>query len=250
MKTRVAFTLMLLSLLLACKKKDEVNPANACQLTKATAADGSYATVEYDNSGNVTKSTAYDKAGNVTTTTLVDYTNGKLSQLRNFNGATTTGTPSLTMTATTDAQNNIQSVSFPFLGVTVKATLSYDKGRVSKITYSGGSGGSVVRHEFDARGNVSKIYQQFDGEPEKLYYEATYDEKNNPLKNNSITLLVGLYGSNVAQSVSTNNPLVEKKYTNGSLSSTVTNTYTYNDQGFPLTRSDGKTSETLGYTCK
>ena len=257
MKKYPMYALLLLLFTFGCKKNDDPQVAT-CQLTRGDDANG-YSLLEYDTDGNTNKITRYDKSNKITSTTFADYSGGKLTQLRFFSGATTSGTPQLA-TVTTDAQKTIQSVTFPYIG-SVVATLTYTSGRVATINYVIiGLVNTTFRYVYDANGNVSQVYRQLSGQAETLYFEGTYDNKTNPLRGNATYLVLGLTGFNIAAAYSSNNLTVSKDYDDkGKLLATTNYTYTYNDNGYPLTSNgvksqsgtaDVSTSNTYQYTCK
>jgi YD repeat-containing protein len=242
MKTQNVLLLLLLSFAFACKKKTEETPQpatnNACQITRVDNEDG-YNLYEYDAAGNIIKNTTYDTKNVAQTILLTDYAGGKLSTIRYFVGNSSAGKPDLTVTATTDANGNVLTLSGAFiLGVPTTATFSYASGRVSGIAVqSGGLAGSVYRYEYDNRGNITKIFEKSTpSDPELLTDEYTYDDKVNPGKNNlALLAFIAIFG-NIADIYSPNNTLTGKSYdSNGSVFSTNTFVYAYNDKGFPIT---------------
>lgn len=263
MKTNIClFALLLLTF--ACGKKNEdpqpVPVNNACQAARLDDATG-YSLLEYNAAGNVIKTTVYNKSKVIQSTLFADYADGKLSKTRYFKGASVSGTPTSTATATTDGSGNIATLTVPFLGTPVTATFSYTSGRVSGIEISSSGSGASYRYEYDSRGNIAKVFEKSNpGATELLTNEYTYDDKTNPARNNvGLLAFVAIFGS-IADIYSPNNALTAKQYkSNGQVLSTDTFTYTYNDKGFPLTvkqvtQEPGKAAETsnvtIQYNCK
>jgi hypothetical protein len=87
---------------------------------------------------------------------------------------------------------------------------------------------TYTRYEYDASGNVIKIFQKIDGFPnEFLTNEYTYDANPNPNKALVwVFRLVG-YGAVLASSESNNNILTAKNYSQGILVSETSAVYTY-----------------------
>jgi hypothetical protein len=98
---------------------------------------------------------------------------------------------------------------------------------------------SVARYEYDANGNVVKVFEKLDdSSPEFLKYEFTYDQKKKPFKSLKwYNRLVSLSNTLTGISEANNNIMTSKTYDSktGVVSSETTNIYTYDStQSFPL----------------
>lgn len=94
-----------------------------------------------------------------------------------------------------------------------------------------------VRNEYDAKGNVIKVFQKANNATaEVLAYEYIYDENPNPYYNDLRMIFRLMGATNTAASESKNNVVTSKVYKDGVLSSEITVQYTYDNRtGYPLT---------------
>ncbi|MDJ1506261.1 hypothetical protein [Xanthocytophaga agilis] len=255
----IAF-LFLLLVIVACKKDDAPTTPSVntdCQVTREEDEEG-YVLFEYNTDEKIIKASSYDKTKNnaLESTLFTDYTNGKVEKIRIFYNGKNSGTPDITAMATTNASGKIQTLTAPFLGgVSSTATFTYTGDNITKITRND----TQFRYEYDGNGNLTKIFYKIGSQAEELVTEYTYDNKPNPHRTYVALLVFAVVFGDIADVVSSNNPISEKSYDGETVSSTSAYAYTYNDKGFPLTvkqtiSQSGKADEvinfTLQYTCK
>ncbi|GAB3935100.1 hypothetical protein [Larkinella terrae] len=120
-------------------------------------------------------------------------------------------------TITYDANGRIATISAVDNGQTVTATTTYDsENRITKVTVTDprGQRNYYKRMEYDAAGNVTKVYYAKDKDAEKLYAEYKYDDKKSPFLNQPAFKLIPLISTLVDRShyLSVNNPVQYKDY--------------------------------------
>ncbi|GAB3893217.1 hypothetical protein GCM10028803_07110 [Larkinella knui] len=120
-------------------------------------------------------------------------------------------------TITYDASGRIATINAVENGQTVTATTSFDaQNRITKIAVIDprGQRNYYKRMEYDAAGNVTKVYYAKDKEAEKLYAEYKYDDKKSPFFNHPAFQLIPLISSLADKShyLSVNNPVQYKDY--------------------------------------
>jgi YD repeat-containing protein len=252
--------LLLLTIPLACKKKDEPSaplPAVklACQQVRVEDEAG-YNLFEYNTDQRIIKVATYDKGNTLESTLWTDYNGNKLDKIRAYYNGKTSGTPDFTATATTDAEGNILTLTGPFLGGTPStASFTYTGRLVTSITRNT----TVYRFEYDGKGNIVKTFYKIGNQAEELLYENTYDTQVNSSQNYVALLIFGVVFGNVSEVFSPNNALTQKTYNGNTVKYTDSFVYTYNDKGFPLTvkqttKESGKpdvvSNTTLQYKCQ
>ncbi|RRB00690.1 hypothetical protein [Larkinella rosea] len=114
-------------------------------------------------------------------------------------------------TVTYDASGRIATVSAIDNGQAVTATTSFDtQNRITKVTVTDprGQRNYYKRMEYNAAGNVTKVFYAKDADAEKLYAEYTYDDKKSPFSSQTAFQLIPLISSLADRShyLSTNNP--------------------------------------------
>ncbi|MFC5409025.1 RHS repeat domain-containing protein [Larkinella bovis] len=118
-------------------------------------------------------------------------------------------------TVSYDASGRIATIKAVDAGQTVTATLSYDsQNRITKVAVVDPTGrrNYTKRMEYDAIGNVTKVYYAENTQEEKLQAEYTYDTKKSPFANQPAFQLIPLISSLVDKShyLSVNNPVQYK----------------------------------------
>jgi YD repeat-containing protein len=132
-------------------------------------------------------------------------------------------------TVTYDASGRIATINALDNAQTVTATPTYDaQNRITKISVEDPSGQRTYfkRMEYDAAGNVTKVFYAKNQEAEKLYAEYKYDDKKSPFRNQTAFQLIPLVSSLVDKShyLSVNNPVQYKDFGYG-----YTATYQYSN---------------------
>ena len=236
----------------ACSKK-EVTPVStpkpgdsfpgaACAVKSITTANVT-STYSYNSSELV--DTIVVKFQSMTSVTVITYdAQGQLKELINdfFHRTFQTGTNGKPITETSRGRDSLgnDSAFSEVITYTYDASGIIQKVALDAYTYS--------RYEYNAQGNVSKIFTRA-GTTETLTSEYTsYDDKKYPLANVPFRITViqgGTGGTKIAVSyyppLMTNNFLSVKSST-----STETTTYTYNSANYPLVGGGA----TFAYYCK
>jgi YD repeat-containing protein len=234
---------------LACSKKEvtplspkpgDSFPGATCAVKSITTASVT-STYSYNSSGLV--DTIVVKFQSLTSVTVITYdAQGQLMELINdFHHVTfQIGTNGKPLSETIHDQDAGGSDFSEVISYTYDASGNLQKAALDANTYS--------RYEYNAQGNVSKIFTRA-GSTETLSFEYTsYDDKKNPLTNVPFQVSVIEGGSS--------GPRIAVDYyphlmTNNFLSvnfsgSTHTATYTYNSANYPLTGGGA----TYAYYCK
>jgi YD repeat-containing protein len=218
-------------LLLGCGGDDNSKPDPQVQTCVVSEVPDSYfdsgsVTISYDASNRVSAIKQSQSSFNVFSFSYD--ANGKIpkflagiSQFENLGGEE--------HTITYDASGRIATISAVDNGQTVTATPTFDaQDRITKIAVVDPRGQRTYykRMEYDAAGNVTKVYYAKDKEAEKLYAEYKYDDKKSPFLNQPAFQLIPLISSLADKShyLSVNNPVQYKDFGYG-----YTATYQYSN---------------------
>ncbi|MGA0558775.1 hypothetical protein ACO2Q8_19105 [Larkinella sp. VNQ87] len=218
-------TYIVLLCLTGCGGNDKPDPVSQnCRVTEVPDLyfDSGSVTIVYDNQNRVSAirqfsfdvfAFTYDAQGRITTFTV------GTSQLENLGNEV--------HTVTYDANGRIATISAQENGRTTTAIPTYDaQNRITKITV----GGQAVlrnyykRMEYDAAGNVTKVFVAEDDSPEELQAEYKYDAKKSPFVGQPAFQLIPLISMLVDKShyLSVNNPVQYRDFGYG-----YTATYVY-----------------------
>ncbi|GAB3334417.1 hypothetical protein GCM10027299_42610 [Larkinella ripae] len=120
-------------------------------------------------------------------------------------------------TVTYDASGRITTIKATENGKVTTATLTYDA--QNRVTNVGVGGQTVLRNyskrmEYDAAGNVTKVFLSEGKEPEKLQAEYKYDTKKSPFAGQAAFQIIPLISMLVDKShyLSVNNPVQYKDF--------------------------------------
>lgn len=120
------------------------------------------------------------------------------------------------------------------------------------FTHAEADGETLLRFETNANGNMTKIYSVYNGSEELGVEYASYDDKENPWRNfpflTSIISGRNLIFSFAPWELSPNNPLRTTTYFTSEPNASA-RSYTYNDQGYPISSSQPN-DLTFEYTCQ
>lgn len=237
----------LVVLIAGCTKEFEADlpdpnpgtPGNTKKLSKISYDDGSYMSIQYNAEGKPIKIIDLQKnsGGDDTNIYTLSYNGDKLVEM-----SVTDGTK-YKYTYTGANVTKVEIVS-PNNVVIAYYAYTYQDGRLIRTDGYGSITGTIsatpnVRFDlaYYANGNIKSMttwYQDYSTgvlEKSDVYEIETYDNKRNTsllFENNPYLPLLMIVP---------NNPLTEKHYDNaGQAYATVTHTYTYDDQGNPLTR--------------
>lgn len=203
--------------LLACGGTNNSNPdpqPQTCLVSEVPDLyfDSSPVTVTYDAQNRVSAirqfsfnlfSFTYDGNGRITKLLV------GVSQLENLGAEE--------HTVTYDASGHIATIQAVENGQTITATPTYDaQNRVTKIAVNDPRGLRTYtkRMEYDAAGNVTKVFYAENSKPEELQAEYKYDTKKSPFVGQPAFQLIPLISKLLAKShyLSANNPVQYKDY--------------------------------------
>lgn len=245
--SRLLVMITMVMLVAGCTKEFETDlpdpnpgtPGNTKKLSKISYDDGSYMSIQYNAEGKPIKITDLQKnsGGDDTNVYTLIYNGDKLVEMKLTDGT------KYTYTYTGANVTKVEIVS-PNNVVIAYYAYTYQDGRLVRTDGFGSITGTIsttpnVRFElaYYSNGNIKSMttwYQDYTSgllEKSDVYEIETYDNKRNTsllFENNPyIPLLL----------IVPNNPLTEKHYDkSGRPYASVTHTYTYDDQGNPLTR--------------
>lgn len=212
-RTRLLFCLTVLLLSACGKDTNKPDPqAAVCLLSEIPDFyyDSGSASVNYDSENRVASITissfnlftfTYDASGKIT-----KFSAG-ISQVENLGAEV--------HTITYDEKGRLASIQAVDAGQTVTATTAYDsQNRITKVTVVDPKGvrSYSKRMEYDASGNVSKVYYAGNNQEEKLIAEYRYDTQKSPFVNQLAFQLIPLISSLTDKShyFSANNPIQYK----------------------------------------
>lgn len=218
---------------------DPGTPTNGKKLSKISYEDGSYMSIQYNAAGKPVKITDLHKnsGGDDINQYTLTYNGDKLVDMTVNDGT------KYKYTYTGVNVTKVEIVS-PNNEVIAYYEYSYQDGRLIRTDGFSSMAGTIsttpnIRFELEyfTNGNIKSMTTWYKGytsgvlEKSDVYEIETYDNKRNTsllFENNPyIPLLIRV----------PNNPLTEKHYDKaGQAYATVTHTYTYDDQGNPLTR--------------